>query len=320
VHFGLAIQNNKAGASKEGMDASAEVALRYGWRSVWVADHLIISRKGGPQAEKWFAQYNVDEHDWILEAILSLAYVGARHEKLFLGLGVVVPAMRDAPQLAKEIATLDSLTGGRVIAGVGVGDPEDHGEYQNLGKLDRFKVRGAYLEETIALWRHLWSGRTDPFEGRFHRLEDYIFLPLPPQGAGLPIFSGGRSDRALARVGLLTDGYFGARWSPEQFEEIWPSILERARTAARPRPYLATRLRVRTGEEPDELYSLCGSVENVVNELLRFEAVGVDEVIAVFEAVTPEEIEHEVERFQRDVVTPYRELSAQRNATSRLPA
>jgi len=316
MEFGLAIQNNRLGASAEGMDASAEVALRHGWKSVWVADHLIISRRGGPRADKWFAQYNVEEHDWILEALLSLAYVGARHGELRLGLGVVVPAMRDAPQLAKEIATLDTLTGGRVVCGVGVGDEEDYGEYENLGKEDRFRLRGAYLEEAVALWRHLWSGSSQPFVGRFHRLADFVFLPLPPQGGQLPIFSGGRSDRALARVGLLTDGYLGARWGPAEFAARWPAIVARAAAGGRSRPYLATRLRVRLGEQPDELYSLHGPPTRIVGELLAFEDAGVDEVIAVFEATTPEAIVHEVERFARDVVAEYRARSAERAAAT----
>lgn len=309
MEFGLAIQNNRAGATAEGMDASAEVAARLGWQSLWVADHLIVSRSGGAEADPWFAQHNWLEHEWILEAILSLMYVGARHDGLRLGLGVVVPPMRDAPQLAKELATLDTLTKGRLVVGVGVGDPEDQLEYENLGKGDRFRVRGAYLDETIALWRHLWSGRTDPFEGRFHQLRDFTFRPLPPQGADLPIWTGGRSERAFARIGVMTDGYFGARWSPEQFAAAWPPVLERAAANGRPRPRLTTRLRVRIGEAPDEIYSLCGSPEAIVGELLKFEAAGVDEVIAVLEAVDPEGIEREAERFQREVVDGYRTVA-----------
>jgi alkanesulfonate monooxygenase SsuD/methylene tetrahydromethanopterin reductase-like flavin-dependent oxidoreductase (luciferase family) len=314
MEFGLAVQNNGVGASAESMDASAEVATRFGWRSLWLADHLIVSRAGGPRADEWFAEYNVHEHEWIFEALLSAMYLGARHEKLLLGLGVVVPPMRDAPQLAKELATLDSLTGGRLIVGVGVGDEEDELEYQNLGKGDRFHVRGAYLEESIALFRHLWSGRTDPFVGRFHRLDDFLFEPPPPQGADLPIWTGGRSARALARIGVITDGYVGARWAPARFSEEWPAVIERARLNGRRRPYLAIRVRIRPGEEPDEIWSLCGTPGSMVAGLLEYEAAGADEVIAVLEAVLPDDIERDAGRFQREVVEPYREASARRRA------
>lgn len=309
MEFGLAVQNNKYGASAEGMDASAEIAIRYGWKCLWVADHLIISRKGGPKAEEFFAQYNVAEHEWMLESLLSLMYIGARHENILLGLGVAVPALRDAPQLGKMLATLDTLTGGRVVAGIGVGDEEDYGEFENLGKTDRFHVRGKYLDETFALWQHLFSGNTEPFEGRFHELHDFTFQPLPPQGANFRIFASGRSDRGFARVGSLANGYLGSRWSPAQFEEKWPEVMERARANGRPKPYLATRVRMRIGEEPDEIWSLCGKPEEMVKCLLEYERVGVDEIVAVFEATLPDDILREVEQFQSEVVDPYREAS-----------
>jgi alkanesulfonate monooxygenase SsuD/methylene tetrahydromethanopterin reductase-like flavin-dependent oxidoreductase (luciferase family) len=321
MEFSIAVQNNRLGASAEGMDASAEMAARFGWRTLWVADHLIVSRAGGPKADEWYAQYNVLEHEWVLEALLSLMYLGARHEKVLLGLGVIVPAMRDAPLLAKEISTLDTLTGGRVIAGVGVGDEEDYGEYENLGKADRFRRRGAYLEETIALWRHLWSGRTDPFVGEFHQLHDFTFQPPPPQGSNLPIWSSGRSARALARVGAMTDGYLGARWPPDLFLKNWPPVLQRAQENGRPRPHLAMRVRIRMDEEPDEIFSLCGSQASIVEGLLAYEAAGADEVVAVFDAVYPEAIARDAERFERECVQAYRHASAaraeRRPATSR---
>jgi alkanesulfonate monooxygenase SsuD/methylene tetrahydromethanopterin reductase-like flavin-dependent oxidoreductase (luciferase family) len=316
MEFSLAVQNNRLGASAEGMDAAGEVATRYGFKTLWVADHLLVSRKGGPKADEWYAQYNLLEHEWILEALLSLMYIGARHQTVLLGLGVIVPAMRDAPALAKEIASLDTLSGGRVVAGVGVGDEEDYLEYQNLGKVDRFKVRGAYLNETVALWRHLWSGRTDPFVGKFHQLNDFTFQPPPPQGGNLPIFASGRSDRALARVGTMLDGYLGSRWAPSQFHEKWPAAIERARQNGRPKPYLAMRVRIRIGEQPDEIFSLCGEPEAVVAGLLDYEAAGADEVVLVFDAVKPEEVLRDTERFNREILEVYRERSRLQRAAA----
>jgi alkanesulfonate monooxygenase SsuD/methylene tetrahydromethanopterin reductase-like flavin-dependent oxidoreductase (luciferase family) len=295
------------------MDASAEAALRHGWNSLWVADHLLIAHTGEGEGGPYFVEYNVEEHEWILEALLSLMYLGARHPKLLLGLGVVVPPMRDAPQLAKEIATLDILTQGRVIVGVGVGDIEDRGEYSNLGKSDRFAVRGRYLEESIALWRHLWAGKTDPFIGRFHELRDYAFAPVPPRGADIPIWTGGRSDRALARIGVLTDGYVGARWSAKRLGQEWPAVVERASRNGRKRPSVATRVRMRMGAEPDRIFSLCGTAEEMVSGLLAFEEAGADEVIAVFEDTQPDDIDQMTNRLQNDVILPYRFLSAQRS-------
>lgn len=316
MDFGIAVQNNREAASAEGMDASAAIANRFGWRSVWVADHLIIGRTGEGEGGQWFLEHNIDEHEWILEAILALMYIGARHADVRLGLGVVVPPMRDAPQLGKELATLDTLSGGRVVVGVGVGDIEDISEYANLGKADRFTVRGRYLDESIALWRHLWGGRTEPFLGEFHQLTDFTFRPLPPQGAGIPILTGGRSDRALARVGVTTDGYYGARWDPARFREAWPPIIARSAANGRPRPYLGMRVRMRIEETPDQIFSLCGSPDAMVEGLLEYEAAGADEVICVFDPVDPGEITRYAERFQQEVVVPFRERSTERAAAA----
>ncbi len=139
-----------------------------------------------------------DEYGWVLEATSALTWVAARFPDLRVGFSVMIPAMRDAP-LAGQAARDDRrLTGGRLTVGVGSSDKHDLPEYENLGKADRFDRRGAYLDESIALWRHLWGGCTEPFEGEFHQLRDYNFQPLPPQGAELPIWCGGRSDRSSA--------------------------------------------------------------------------------------------------------------------------
>jgi alkanesulfonate monooxygenase SsuD/methylene tetrahydromethanopterin reductase-like flavin-dependent oxidoreductase (luciferase family) len=92
------------------MVASAEAVSRHGWRSVWAVDHLVV-----PTSE-------ATEYGWTLEPLLSLAWLGAMYPRLGLATGVLVPPMRDAVQLAKELATLDVLSGGRLMIGVGVGD------------------------------------------------------------------------------------------------------------------------------------------------------------------------------------------------------
>jgi alkanesulfonate monooxygenase SsuD/methylene tetrahydromethanopterin reductase-like flavin-dependent oxidoreductase (luciferase family) len=304
VKFGLALQNYGEGVSPEGILASADTASRLGWDSIWAVDHLAV------------ATAESGDYGWTLEALLSLAWIGATHPDLRLATGILVPPMRDAVQLAKELATLDVLSGGRLIVGVGVGDEEDLGEYTNLGKADRFRVRGAYLDETIALWRHLWSGSVAPFSGRFHELADYTFNPLPVQGADLRIISGGRSDRALARVGRLTDGLYSSRWGPDDLAPRWPAMVETARENGRRSPFLASRVRVRLGEQPDGRYSLCGPPSEMVRDLARFAEIGTDAFVSVFDTVEPAEIERRMERFQSEVIEPFREAWARRPVDS----
>jgi alkanesulfonate monooxygenase SsuD/methylene tetrahydromethanopterin reductase-like flavin-dependent oxidoreductase (luciferase family) len=297
MEFGLALQNHHRGASPAGLTASADAAARHGWRSVWAVDHMVV------------AANEAEDYGWTLECLLSLAWLGATHPGLRLATGVLVPPMRDAVQLAKELATLDVLTGGRLVVGVGVGDEDDRGEYLNLGKEARFHRRGAYLDETIALWRHLWAGRTDPFVGSFHELRDFTFEPLPGRGGEVLVLSGGRSDRALSRVGRITDGFYSSRWGPDELSARWPAMLAAAAANGRPRPYLATRVRVRLDAPPDGRYSLCGSPSSMVAELGRFAELGTDEFVAVFDAVLPDEIERATNRFQHEVVEPFLAVS-----------
>jgi hypothetical protein len=133
------------------------------------------------------------------------------------------------------------------------------------------------------------------------------------QGADILILSGGRSDRALARVGRLTDGLYSSRWGPDELTTRWPAMLETARANGRRRPYLATRVRVRFDAQPDGRYSVCGSPAEMVGELVRFAEIGTNEFVAVLDAVLPEEILRDTERFQREVVEPYREAWAARS-------
>jgi len=240
--------------------------------------------------------------------MLSLAYVTALYPTVHLATGVLVPPMRDAVQLAKEIATLDALCDGRLLVGVGVGDEEDLVEYANLGKGERFRHRGAYLDESIALWRHLWSGSSEPFAGKFHQLSDFVFEPLPKARERLRVISGGRSDRALSRVGRITDGFYASRWGPAEIAERWPGMLETAQRNGRIRPYLAARVRVRFEPQPSipGVYVMAGDGPSMLAELRRFAAVGTDEFVAVFDSVTPEAVTRDADRFQREVVEPFR--------------
>lgn len=305
MRFGLVLPSIGPGTGPDALDAAASACEEHGWTSAWVTDHVLVPR--GPEAA---------EYGSLLEAICSLTWVAARFGGLTVGTSVIVPALRDAPLLAKQLATLDILTGGRLIVGVGASDAHDDVEYANLGKSDRFRQRGAYLDEAIALWRHLWSGRTDPFRGEFHQLEDYCFQPLPPQGAGIPIWCGGRSERAVRRTAELADGYHAAQTGPEHLRVRLPQLTEAVAEAGRPLPSLSVRARVRFGAEPGAVYTICGSPEAMTRELLEFAALGVGDLVLVLPSTQPAEVAALAGRFATEVIVPYREQVADYCAVS----
>jgi probable F420-dependent oxidoreductase len=240
-----------------------------------------------------------DDYGRIYDAILTLAWVGARHPGVRLATSVIVVPQRNAIILAKELASLDSLTGGRVIAGVGVG--WNRAEFANLAAAERFHVRGAYLDETIALWRHLWSGSSEPFRGRFHDLEDFVFGPLPDQGAGLPIVIGGRAEPALKRAGRLGDGYHSSVSSPDQYAERLPVIRAAAEAAGRPMPWLSARARVEFDEAAGGGYAMRGSAEAIAAEVRKFSEIGVSHLALWFGTTDAAEVAARAERFAREV-------------------
>lgn len=287
MDYGLCLPNFPAGASPEGIDAGAGAAVRLGWSTVWTTDHVLVPHDAA------------DEYGQIYEALLTLAWVAARHPTIRLATSVIVVPQRNAVVLAKELATLDSLSGGRVVAGVGVG--WNRVEFANLGVAERFGQRGAYLDETIALWRHLWSGSTEPFLGRFHSLEDFTFGPLPDQGARLPIVVGGRAEPALRRAGRLGDGYHSSASSPSQYAERLPIVRAAAEAAGRPMPWLSARVRVEFDRQSSG-YALRGSPEAIAAEVRAFADLGVTHLALWFGATDPGELVARAERFSREVI------------------
>ena len=287
MRYGICLPNFTDLASPEAIEAAADVADRLGWEAVWTTDHVLVDRS--ERAADYRTNY---------DAIQTLAWVGARYPGLKLGTSVIVVPQRNAVILAKELATLDALTGGRVIAGVGVG--WNLKEFTNLGEADRFHARGAYLNETIALWRHLWSGSTEPFAGRFHPLDDFVFNPLPPQGATLPILVGGRAEAALKRAGRLGDNYHSSATGAAAYAERIPIIRAAAEEAGRPMPTLSARARVHQGPTNDKSFVLRGSPEEIAAEIRAFEALGVEHLALSFPEANPDAMVLAAERFAEE--------------------
>lgn len=289
MRYGICLPNFTELASPDTIDAAAEAAERLGWNAVWTTDHVLVDRDDAA------AEYRTN-----YDAIETLAWVGARHPRVRLATSVIVVPQRNAVVVAKELSTLDALSGGRLIAGVGVGWNER--EFGNLGAADRFHLRGAYLDETIALWRHLWSGSTEPFHGRFHALDDFVFGPLPEQGAAVPIVVGGRSEAALRRAGRLGDGYHSSATRPSAYAERVPLIRAAAEAAGRPMPSLTARVRVELDGESDRFYAMRGSAEEIAGEVRAWAGVGVEELALWLVVKSPDALVPAVERFATEVV------------------
>ena len=287
MDYGLALPNIGYDANPEGIAAAVELAERHGFTDVWATDHLLVNHGA---AEDYGRTY---------ESITTLAWLAGKSTTVRLGLSVVVAPMRNAVVLAKQLATLDALSGGRAIAGFGVGWSPD--EFANVGLADRFHERGAYTEETVALCRHLWSGSSEPFEGRFFQFSDFVFQPLPDQAAALPIWIGARDERALRRVGRIADAYHASATSPASYAPRIAIIREAAESAGRPMPRLSARARIELDAGPESFYTIHGSPEEAAAEIRAFAALGVDHLVLMFPPRAADGLGRAVERFVTEV-------------------
>jgi probable F420-dependent oxidoreductase len=147
----------------------------------------------------------------LLEPLVTLGAISAATHRIRLGTGILVLPQRQPALVAKQVATLDVLSNGRVRLGVGVG--WQRSEYESLGV--PFAERGRRIDEAITLMRRYWTEPSVTFHGQFYRAEAMGMDPKPVQPGGPPIWLGGDSESALHRVGRLGDGWMAMADSDE---------------------------------------------------------------------------------------------------------
>ena len=182
-----------------------------GFDSVWCGDHVSF-------------------HTPIYESLTLLASYASITRRIKLGTAVYLLALRAPATAAKAAATLDMLSGGRLIFGVGVGG-ENPKEFALCGVPHR--ERGARVTEGIEVVRTLWGDSPASFKGRFTQFEDVSIDPKPVQQPGPPIWIGGRSDAALARAGRQGDGWVSYVVQPERYAQSLDKIRAAAADAGR---------------------------------------------------------------------------------------
>lgn len=193
------------------MRSLVELVERCGYDSLWVGDHVSFTLA-------------------IFDPFLQLAQAAVVSRRLQLGTAVYLLPLRHPTPVAKQVSTLDHLTEGRFIFGVGVGG-EFPREYEACGvPLDE---RGARLSESLTVLRKLWTGEPVTHDGRFFQFKDVAMQPPPRQAGGPPIWCGGRSDAALRRIARLTDGWMSYVVTPDMFRQGLDKIAAEAETAKR---------------------------------------------------------------------------------------
>ena len=200
-----------------------------------------------------------------LEPLVTLANIAARTSVLRLTTGILVLPMRQPVLVAKQAATLDHLSGGRVILGVAVGGYRD--EFETVVPELKDRPRAELMQEAIEALRVLFEQRTSTYRGRHYRFENVESFPKPVQ-APLPIYSGGNVDGSLRRAAELCQGWMPAKLSPAQIAQKRAVLGGYARAAGRDPAQITTALQsvVCLARTPEEARA---KLENSAFDLFR---------------------------------------------------
>ncbi|ORA26307.1 LLM class F420-dependent oxidoreductase [Mycobacterium aquaticum] len=199
-------------ATRDGVLAVAQAAEACGFDSVWVADHVVIPVTSETKYPYMDGGTPFEPNDGFLEAFTTLAIVAGATQRIRVGTSVLVMPMRDPVLTAKVTATLDVLSGGRLVLGIGTGWWRE--EFEALSAT--FEGRGSRMDEQIQLMRALWTGRSVEFHGTHYDVRPVFCRPAPTRAGGPPILVGGMSTAAMRRAAHLGDGWHAVGASPER--------------------------------------------------------------------------------------------------------
>lgn len=217
MEIGVRLPSAGSGTSPENLVRVARWAEELGYHSVWVSDHVVLPE---PETVKSYYPYD-EENQWRapadtkwMDPLLALAWAGSVAPSVKLGTSVLVLPLRNPMLLAKRLATLDYLTGGRAMLGAGAGWMEE--EFDLIGV--PFNKRGTRSAEMVELMRAFWRGETVEFQGDIWQIAGCQMHPTPVQ-ASIPVLWGGHSTYALRRVAKLGDGWHPTQTTIEQLAD-----------------------------------------------------------------------------------------------------
>jgi probable F420-dependent oxidoreductase len=289
--------------SRDTMAAVADLAEELGLASLWFGDHIIFpshSSSSYPDVNRPSGtDLRTDEP--VFEPLAVMGWLGGRTKRVKLGLSVLVVPYRNPVITAKFFASLDVLTGGRLIIGAGVGAMQE--EFEALAA--PYTHRGPVTDEYLQLMRVLWSSETPTFDGNHYRLDaDLNFLPKPVRGS-IPIWIGGDTKFALRRAARLGDGWLGVYLTHDEIRTKWDELQQLAAEQDRDPATitLAHQMRFFLNDEhyPDAPPGV-GPLSKVVDDIVRMAEFGVQHLeLAMPPGPTAESILAQMRGFADDV-------------------
>jgi probable F420-dependent oxidoreductase len=278
MEFGMKLPDFGKLATRDGLTRTAVLAEELGYDSVWSSDHIAWPDPSTLESRYPYAEDNSSfmpaGTPW-LDCIGSLTFAAAVTERVRLGTTVLVLGYRPVLQQAKALATLDHLSGGRTILGVGVGWMRE--EFEVLGR--PWDQRGRRADEMLEIFETLWRDELPTFDGPYTRFDPVGFAPKPPNGR-IPVWVGGHSDAAFRRTARFGDAFHSPRMTPSALAAERDGV-RRACEAIDRDPatvQLTTALSLLFDARSERTDVLSGSSERIVDQLGTFADVGVEHV------------------------------------------
>jgi probable F420-dependent oxidoreductase len=312
MQFGVCLPGRGALAKPEVLARLAQHADRLRFTSLFVTDHVVIPATytsaypyspSGKPAGDWTQGY--------LEPLALMSVLAGLTQKIRLGTSVLVIPYRNPVVTAKMLATLDAMSGGRVILGAGVGWLRE--EFEALAA-PPYDARGRVTDEYLSLMRACWTREPVEWKGEFYRLPKASALPKPVQRGGIPIWIGGHTAAALKRAGELGDAWhpIGMRppavLMPDEYRAKVAELREHARLARRDPGAIALTFRVPLEVLPSgrkapggDRVPFRGTAEDVAADIRTYQRLGVSHF--VFDPV-PQDVRGQLatmDRFAADV-------------------
>ena len=294
MKFGVWIPNCRHLATPDIIRTTAVRAEQLGYDSVWVSDHVVVPHDN----VKNFGEI-------VFDPLVTLAVIAGATTRVQLGTTVLIVPYRNAVVTAKMIASLDALSGGRFVFGIGAGWVAAESAALSVP----FAERGAMTDEYLAAMQELWTKREPSFAGKYTQFNGLLFEPKPVQKPHPPIWVGGHSRAALRRTAQFGTAWHPINRSPDELRAGMSELARICETRGRSSiPTLTARNDVRIltpGERPPASAHagrvISGEPAAVIDQLTELAACGVDHLVLELLAADGRELEAQMATFAERV-------------------
>jgi probable F420-dependent oxidoreductase len=288
VKYGVAIPHANSFATPEAIRAMARAVEDLGFDSLWVSDHIIV-----PEGSSYIPEL-------MDEPLATLAFLAAETRHVSIGTSVLIVPYRDPVFTAKFLSTVDNLSSGRLVVGVGAGWLEQ--EFDALSV--PFAERGPRTDEYLRVFRNLWETETSSFEGRWKSYSGMRMFPkgAPQRRGTIPIWVGGNGKASIRRAAELGDGWHPINLAPAELATLAATYrAECARFGKPPGPICMRHMPGGRTQPGGGKWPLSGTADEQAADLRAYAEAGLDELMLSLPARTLDELLQQLRRFMREV-------------------